>query len=150
MILRPAQPADLATLTDICFRSKAHWGYSAAFMEACRDELTMKAKALRQGIVHLAEIEGHPVAVAQLHVRGGGLADLDKLFVAPEAISKGTGVALFGWAVDAARAAGARRLECHADPFAEGFYLRLGMIRAGEVPSQTWPGRLLPHMSLTL
>lgn len=150
MILRPAQPADLATLTDICFRSKAHWGYSPAFMEACRDELTMKAKDLRQGTVHLAQIDNRPVAVAQLHVHGGGLADLDKLFVAPEAIGKGTGAGLFGWAVETARAAGARGLDCQADPFAEGFYLRMGMSRAGEVPSSTWPGRLLPLMSLAL
>ena len=150
MRLRPARTADLDALTGICLRSKAHWGYSAAFMEACRDELTMKPRDLHDAIVHLAEIDGRAVSVAQLRIVADGLADLDKLFVAPEAIGKGTGAALFGWAVETARAAGAQRLDCHADPFAEGFYVRRGMIRAGEVPSETWPDRLLPHMSLTL
>jgi hypothetical protein len=36
------------------------------------------------------------------------------------------------------------RLLIQSDPFAEGFYLRLGADRIGEVPSQALPGRVLP------
>ena len=32
-------------LTALCMRSKAHWGYDAAFMHACREELRMTAVA---------------------------------------------------------------------------------------------------------
>jgi hypothetical protein len=47
---------------------------------------------------------------------------------------------------DAARAAGATRLEVDSDPHAEGFYRAMGMHRAGEAPSGSIPGRMLPHL----
>ncbi|HEY6741630.1 MAG TPA: hypothetical protein VI110_04665, partial [Lapillicoccus sp.] len=33
---------EAGTLSDLALRSKAHWGYGAAFLEACRDELTLR------------------------------------------------------------------------------------------------------------
>ena len=44
---RSATAADAAELTDIAFRSKAYWGYSEEFMEACREELTLTRHDLR-------------------------------------------------------------------------------------------------------
>ena len=38
---RPATAADAPVLSNIAFRAKALWGYDAAFMEMCRDELTI-------------------------------------------------------------------------------------------------------------
>jgi hypothetical protein len=32
---------EAGALSDLSLRSKAHWGYGAAFLEACRDELTL-------------------------------------------------------------------------------------------------------------
>lgn len=36
-MMRDAAATDLALLSEIAFRSKAHWGYETVFMEACRD-----------------------------------------------------------------------------------------------------------------
>ena len=36
IVLRPADPSEAALLTDLCLRSKAVWGYDAAFMARCR------------------------------------------------------------------------------------------------------------------
>ena len=41
LALRPARPEEAPALTELCLRSKAVWGYDAAFMQACRRELTM-------------------------------------------------------------------------------------------------------------
>ena len=39
--LRPARIEDLEALSALCLRSKAHWGYDAAFMAAWGQELTL-------------------------------------------------------------------------------------------------------------
>lgn len=147
--IRPARHEDLPDLTAICLRSKAHWGYDAAFMEACRDELTLRPEDLLQGQLMLCEEAEQPLAVAQMMPQGE-VAELVKLFVRPEAIGRGVGRELLVWAIGAAREAGAARLECDADPFAEGFYQQAGFRCVGEVPSGTWPGRMLPRMVLML
>jgi len=33
-------------LSNLAFRSKAHWGYSDEFMAACRDELTYSSEKI--------------------------------------------------------------------------------------------------------
>ncbi|NIQ29145.1 MAG: GNAT family N-acetyltransferase, partial [Acidobacteria bacterium] len=53
-------------------------------------------------------------------------------------------------AVNRARSLGYERLLVQSDPNAEGFYLRLGAERIGEVPSRVQPGRLLPLLLFPL
>jgi hypothetical protein len=38
LTIRAPRADELSRLSDLCFRSKAVWGYDAAFTEACRDE----------------------------------------------------------------------------------------------------------------
>lgn len=147
--IRAAGLADLPALSDLCLSSKAHWGYDADFMDACRDELTLCPADLARARVVLLEEGDLPIGVAQLTLQGDA-AELQKLFILPLAIGQGAGRALLDWAIRTARGSGAARLECDADPFAEGFYLRAGFRRAGIVPSATWPGRMLPRMALVL
>ncbi len=47
-----------------------------------------------------------------------------------------------------ARLAGATELEWDAEPFALGFYLAMGGVVIGEVPSAAEAGRMLPRMRL--
>ena len=49
----------------------------------------------------------------------------------------------------AAAALGVTALSIESDPHAEGFYLRLGARRIGEVPS-TLPGRVLPLLEFRI
>ena len=44
--IRPALPGEAAALTEMALRSKASWGYDAAFMASCRDEMTLTASAI--------------------------------------------------------------------------------------------------------
>jgi hypothetical protein len=39
---------ELPSLSDLCFRSKAVWGYDEEFMEACRGELSFEPRDLRE------------------------------------------------------------------------------------------------------
>ena len=46
-------------LSDLAFRSKAHWGYSPEFMEACREELRVAVAAIAAGRVFVLEWSTH-------------------------------------------------------------------------------------------
>lgn len=148
MRLRAPKPGEAAALSALCLRSKAHWGYSAAFMAACAAELTLSEAGLTQLPLQVAERDGVPAGLAQLEFDGPD-AWLDKLFVDPAHMGNGLGAALFGWAVDAARGK-ARRMIIQADPGAVGFYERMGAERTGQAPSASIPGRVLPVLAFSL
>ena len=97
----------------------------------------------------IAESDGCIVCVAQIALKGK-IAELSSLFVEPTRLRCGAGRQLFDWAKQTARSAGAAHLVIEADPYAAGFYRRMGAIDAGTVPSGSIPGRMLPVLKLTL
>ena len=54
--IRPAHHTEASRLSALALRAKAHWGYSPAFMQACRAELTVSSEQIAQGIFVVAEI----------------------------------------------------------------------------------------------
>lgn len=131
-------------LSDLCLRSKAYWGYDSAFMEACRDELTLTNEIFQNSIIVVAENDGAIYGVAQLDpmVPDGVL---EKLFVAPEAIGQGVGRELFEWTVETAQGLGMTNFTIDGDPNAVAFYLKMGAFQIGSSPSGSIPGRMLPQ-----
>lgn len=130
-------------------RSKAVWGYDAAFLDACRQELALTAGQLDSTILRVAERNGRPIGLGQVAIEGE-VAELVRLFVEPDEIGRGCGRILFQWAVRAAREAGARRMTIDSDPGAVPFYERMGARHTGTVPSGSIPGRLLPRLEVAL
>jgi len=140
---------ELSGLSDLCFRSKAIWGYDEEFIEACRSELSFEPRDLDLTPIAVAEHDGKPIGVAQLRVVDGE-ADLLKLFVEPSALRTGTGKALLAWATDVAKKLGATRLTIEADPDAAPFYRKMGAYDVGQAPSGSIPGRMLPKLAMNL
>lgn len=147
--LRPARADESAALTALCMRSKASWGYDADFMEACRDELTITPEQIANDAICVAETNGTAIGVAQVCLEGER-AELDGLFIDPDAQHGGIGKRLFEWAAQAARSAGANCLDITSDPGARDFYLKMGAVECGTVPSGSIPGRFLPLLSFKL
>lgn len=147
--LRPPVESECAALSALCLRSKAVWGYDEAFLQACRQELSIRPSDLAAGLLQVAEVEGEVAGVVQLTLAKGD-AHLDKLFIDPAFLKHGLGRKLIGWAVTRARAAGADRLVIDADPDAAGFYRRMGAVDIGRTPSGSIPGRFLPRLALDL
>ena len=147
--LRAPLSHEMPLLTDLCLRSKAVWGYSDAFMQACRAELTLTAEDLETSRLQVAEQAGRVIGVAQVSA-SDGVAHLEKLFVEPEMMRSGAGRALLAWAKDVARALGATKMVIEADPDAAAFYRRMGAVDDGVAPSGSIPGRFLPRLNLTL
>jgi uncharacterized protein (DUF952 family)/GNAT superfamily N-acetyltransferase len=136
-------------ITDIAMRSKAHWGYDVAFMDACRPILTVHRDAILAGNAWVAEHDERLVGMYTLAPQADAI-ELDMLFVAPEEIGKGIGGALFKHAVAQVRSRGARRLVTEADPNAADFYRTMGMRQYGERESTIQAGRMLPLMEMSL
>jgi GNAT superfamily N-acetyltransferase len=123
--------------------------YDAAFMKACRAELTFDPRDLVTSRIAVAAQGDSLVGVAQVKMAGAE-ADLQKLFVEPAALRGGVGRALFDWATDAAREMGALLMIIEADPDAAPFYRRLGARDVGLAPSGSIAGRMLPKLALEL
>ena len=133
----------------MCLRSKAVWGYDAAFLEACRDELTVSDQVLKGDLAQVVERGGQAAGFVELSLEGR-TAQVEKLFVDPPFLGEGLGRVLFDWARRAAVRRGARWMSIEADPDAVGFYRHMGAIERGQVPSGSIPGRVLPWLRLAL
>ena len=140
---------ELEALSQLCLRSKAVWGYDEAFLEACREELSITADDMGKSNVQIAEDDTGILGLAQVTTEGRQ-ADLDKLFVDPLKLKSGVGKGLFAWAVKTAMSEGAERMIIEADPEAAEFYRRMGAKDAGTAPSAAIPGRFLPRLVLEL
>ena len=145
--LRPAKTSDLTALSALCIASKAVWGYDEAFMEACREELTVRPTDLPGTVV--ATRDADIVGMARI-VFEGTVADLEKLYVHPTAIGAGVGRMLFNRCRDEALTRGAEKMTIEADPNAASFYERMGAVMTSTVPSGSIPGRFLPLLTLRL
>ncbi|MBZ0299010.1 MAG: GNAT family N-acetyltransferase [Anaerolineae bacterium] len=151
MVIRRACPDEAPLLSDLALRSKAYWGYSAEFIAACRDDLTLSEAFIRETEVFVSEDSAGKIAgFYALDRKADGIADLNDLFVDPASIGGGHGRALFEHAIQLARSQGCREMRIDSDPFAEPFYQKMGAERMGEVESTVFPGRMLPLLRVLL
>ena len=149
-VIRPARPEEAEGLSALVLRSKAHWGYDAAFMAQVVDALRVTPEMIRAGgIAVAADREDRPLGLASVSVPGAE-AELELLFVDPAAMGQGAGRALWRHAVAMARAGGASTLWILADPGAEPFYRAMGAETVARAPSDAIPGRTLPRMRADL
>jgi len=142
---------DADALTDLAHRAKAHWGYSASWMRAWDAQLTILPGYIDMHDVWVAERGGAIVGMCALEDRGSRWM-LEHVWVDPLLHGHGIGRALVLRALQTAREHRARVVELLADPYATGFYDRLGARRIGDVHAPM-PGardRTLPRYEFTL
>ncbi len=145
----PAYPHQAAVLTDLALRSKAAHGYDAAFMQACREELTVRRTAISDGWVQVAKYGERIVGLFQFSVVDG-VADVDLFFVDPSVHRQGVGRSLWLGLERKALTRGASRIRIESDPEAVAFYQAMGARIVGRAPSGSIPGRSLPLLEKPL
>lgn len=148
MKIRLARAGDADRLTAIARAAKRHWGYPDEWLRLWEDELTVTADDIRNHRVFCAEDDGVVVGFYAVS-SAGSLAELEHMWVEPDAIGRGFGSRLFTHAIATAAEAGAESMRVASDPHAEGFYLHKGARRIGTVPS-TPQGRHLPLLEFAI
>jgi GNAT superfamily N-acetyltransferase len=113
--LRPGRREEAGLLSDLALRSKGHWGYDQAFLDACRAELTLTPEDVLAHRVTVAEREGQVVGFYAL-VGTPPVGILEDLFVEPDHIGTGVGRALWSHAMVTAGTLGFERITLEADP----------------------------------
>ena len=149
--IRRAVTADAARLTAIAHAAKSHWDYPEAWIRSWSEQLTVTRDDVDAQRVFLIEERGETLGFYALSGHGATL-ELDHLWIDPPGIGRGLGRDLLEHACGEARNAGAKRIETDSDPFAEGFYERMGARRIGKTPAPMdgAADRYLPRMALPL
>ena len=149
-ILRAA-PHQAGDLSEIARLAKAHWDYPAEWLDRWRNELTLTEAWVRENEVYAAMLGDRVVGLYALEGELP-LLQLEHFWVLPDWIGRGVGRRLLEHALERARARGALTLEVDSDPNAEGYYLRLGGRRVGQLPAPMpgAPDRFLPRLHFDL
>jgi GNAT superfamily N-acetyltransferase len=145
--IRRARPDEAPALAALAVRSRAHWPYPPEFLTRFARGQGMSAAVVAANEVWVGEREEHVRGFYTLLHRADRTV-LDDLWLEPAEIGHGSGRALFEHAGRRAVAAGAAVLEWEAEPYAMGFYERMGAttVRWADSPL----GRPLPVMRLML
>ena len=148
MTIRHAEPEEAARLTEIAIAAKRYWGYPESWIEIWRDELTITPDFIECHRVFAATENGIPMGFYAV-VTSEGSTELAHLWILPELIGQGLGRQLFTHAHCRAAMAGVKVIEIVSDPNAEGFYLKAGAKKIGEVISVIeGQERKLPRLAL--
>lgn len=144
--IRHAVPEEAAKLSDLAIRSKAYWGYSKDFLNACVSELTIAPEQfLDSDFACFVAADGDSIlGFYSLDAISSDAYELDALFVEPDRIGRGIGRMLVNHAIGVLSSKGAETLIIQGDPHAADFYLALGAHETGERESGSIPGRYLP------
>jgi GNAT superfamily N-acetyltransferase len=99
------------------------------------DAIHLPLSQLEEKQVRVAEQGGLVLGFTAVLSREDGICDLDGLFVEPDRWRRGIGRALLQDAFAQARAGGMAVMEVLGNPYAEGFYVKLGFVRIGTMMS---------------
>ncbi|RAN36393.1 GNAT family N-acetyltransferase [Hyphomonas pacifica] len=144
MILRAPTPEELPGLSDMCLRSQASWGYDGKMLNTFRQDLTLNPEELETDALMVAEDKRGVAGMVQLSMNTDTLAQVKKLYVAPNRLGEGTGKMMYVWACRTAQENGAEDLLIVSDPQAAGFYEHMGAVLIEKTEPSPIPGRTLP------
>ncbi|GAB6151902.1 GNAT family N-acetyltransferase [Desulfosporosinus burensis] len=145
IMIRPADAVDRDILTSISFAAKRYWKYPEEYIDVWKDELTITLDYINKNEVHLAMVEGKVVGfisivevkddfqTGELLIRKGFW--LDHIFINPDFIGKRVGSKLISFAKESCRRKNITSLQILSDPYAKGFYDKVGAQFIEEVPS---------------
>ncbi|TFB22874.1 GNAT family N-acetyltransferase [Filobacillus milosensis] len=146
MNTRKAEPNDAFVLSDIAYKSKAYWGYSDEFLEACKEELTITEEdIIKSPMYYVIEKDNQIIGFDSFKCDPN---KLENLFINPEFIGQGIGKQIWQDILHRAKDFGIIEFTIDSDPYAEGFYLKMGAVRIGSIPSTVFPDRDLPLMKV--
>ena len=151
-IIREADAGEAGLLSELAMRSKAHWGYTQAFLDACRAELSVDASRIgSEDYRCFVAIDNDSIAgFYTVEDMSEGVWELGALFVDPAHIGTGIGRSLVRHALGLLSECDAVRLIIQGDPNAMDFYRAAGARQVGTRESGSVPGRHLPLFEIDI
>lgn len=143
--IRQARAEEAQELSSLALISKSHWPYPQSYLDKCVLALSIDADYINNWPVFCAEISGKNIGFFTLKTIKNENR-LDNLWVLPAYIGKGVGSQLFDVAIQEARRLGWNSFRLAADPYAVGFYEKLGGIQIGKVQSKIKPDLYLSYL----
>jgi maltose O-acetyltransferase len=159
LIIERAQPSEHSVLTEIAFAAKRHWRYPEEYYERWHAELTITGEYINGNIVYSAKHESGWIGFysivenpadfysGEIHIPKGFW--LDHMFIYPEFHHLGIGREMIMHIQRNASAHEIERLLIFVEPFARGFYEKIGA-EFLHMSKSSIPGRLIPVYELKL
>lgn len=132
-------------LRDILITSKGYWGYSQEQLEEWRSNLKFGEEYIARNTVKL--IFKDKEVIGFFTIVKGDNEELDHLWLLPKFIGKGYGNLVFEQILFECNALGVSSFYIISDPDAEGFYIKKGASKIGEVYSEP-QNRMLPKLRI--
>lgn len=148
VVIRRARAEDADALTRLAHAAKRHWRYPEEWIGLWKTALTVTPELIEHHPVYCAWRDGDIVGFYALTGVPPARV-LEHMWVAPSQIGSGLGSALFAHAIATLQDERSVTLRIESDPNAEGFYVKHGARRVGDVPS-TPEGRTLPVLMLEI
>ena len=151
-MIRPVKVDEVDIISQLALVSKAHWGYSKEFMNACKDELTYTKEMMKNEkyIFYLKESNNVIVGFYVLKKLNSDEVELESLFLDPIFMKKGFGIELLNHAKAEALGLSIKSMHIQSDPHAQDFYEKAGAKLISKKESGSIPGRYLPLLTLEL
>ncbi|NQY94777.1 MAG: GNAT family N-acetyltransferase [Campylobacteraceae bacterium] len=151
-MIRLVSVNEVEEISQLALRSKAHWGYSKEFIQACEDELTYTKEMIENEayVFYLKESNNTIVGFYVLKKLNSDEVELEALFLDPMFIKKGFGKELLNHAKAEAVGFGIKSMHIQSDPYAQDFYEKAGAKLISKKESGSIPGRYLPILTLEL
>ena len=149
----PAEGSDAAVLTDVAFSAKRHWPYPDSYFNIWRQELTITSDYITANTVYKILCNGTIAGFysivqnvqdfysGEIFVQKGFW--LEHIFIRPEYHHQGMGRVMAEHALQIARSKGIDVLLIFVDPYAKGFYDKIGADFLYDSKSSI-PGRMIP------
>jgi GNAT superfamily N-acetyltransferase len=143
--LVPATAEHAELLSEMAYRSEAHWGNDDEYMDQFRLHYNLTAKFISENPVYLLEENCSPVGFWGL-VRAENGWELEFFYIDVRLIGKGYGRMLWDSLIGECGKIGVESFEFVTSPEAERFYTKMGAKTVGHVESLIRKGRIIPKL----
>lgn len=159
ILISDAEQSDSKTLTDISFAAKRHWNYPEEYYHQWEEELVITSEYIASNKVYKAILDGQiigyysivkvyeDITIVDVLVQKGHW--LEHMFLLPEFHKKGIGRLLMKHAVEICMKNEIDSLMVFSDPFAKGFYEKVGGKYLYDSKSSI-PGRTIPVFKIVI
>lgn len=144
---KDAEAKHAELLRDTLIASKGYWGYSHEQLEKWKSNLKFEETYIARNTVKL--ILKNNEVIGFFAIMKGDTNKLDHLWLLPKAIGKGYGNLVFEQLIAECNRLDISSFYITSDPDAEGFYLKKGAFKVGEVYSEPQK-RMLPKLKFTV